>query len=92
MYNSFQIFTPQKKFRLTTNQIFYPSFIFLLFLFFEIKTQPYHFFLLIILIVQIMITIYVGGYKIYRIKPIEGELNGKILFERNSFLIVRNCP
>ena len=44
MYNSFQIFTPQKKFRLTTNQIFYPSFIFLLFLYFEIKTQPYHFF------------------------------------------------
>lgn len=90
MYNSFQIFTPQKKFRLTTNQIFYPSFILLLFLNFEIKTQPYHFFLLIILIVQIMITIYVGGYKMYRIKTIESELNGKILFEKYSLIINQN--
>jgi len=90
MYNSFQIFTPQKKFRLTTNQIFYPSFIFLLFLFFEIKTQPYHFFLLIILFVQFLISIYLSGYRMYRIKPFEGELNGKILFETNSLIINQN--
>jgi hypothetical protein len=37
-----------------------------------------------------MITIYLGGYKMYRIKPIEGELNGKIQFETNSLIINQN--
>lgn len=90
MYNSFQIFIPDKnKLTINTNIAFYIPLAFFVTLFLNIRVQPYHGIFTFILIIFAIIYFYLGITRTDRIKPIKGKLEGFILFEK-EYLVANN--
>jgi hypothetical protein len=90
MYNSFQIFIPDKnKHTLNINLAYYTPLAVFVTLFFNIQVQPYHNFINLILIVFLIVHLYLRVTRTDRIKPIEDKLEGFIVFEKEC-LIVNN--
>ncbi|WP_158729742.1 MULTISPECIES: hypothetical protein [unclassified Flavobacterium] len=90
MYNSFQIFIPDKnKLTINTNIAFYIPLAFFVTLFLNIRVQPYHGIFSFILIIFAIIYFYLGITRTDRIKPIKGKLEGFILFEK-EYLVANN--
>ncbi|QZK90491.1 hypothetical protein K5V07_08265 [Flavobacterium sp. CHNK8] len=90
MYNSFQIFIPNKnKHTLNINIAFYIPLAFFVTLFFNMHVQPYQNIINLILIVFLIVHIYLRVTRTDRIKPIKGKLEGFIVFEK-EYLIVNN--
>ena len=82
MYNSFQILIPNNgKFILRTNLAYYPLLAVLIILFLNLRVQPYHVIIKVILIIFSIIYLYLGVTRTYRIKPVKGKLEGFIIFE-----------
>jgi hypothetical protein len=90
MYNSFQIFIPDKnKHTLNINLAYYTPLAIFVILFFNIRVQPYQNIINLILIVFLIIHLYLGVTRTDRIKAIKGKLEGIIIFEK-EYLIVSN--
>jgi hypothetical protein len=90
MYNSFQIFIPNKnKLTINTNTAFYIPLAVFVTLFLNIRVQPYHGIFTFILIIFAIIYFYLGMTRTDRIKPIKGKLEGFILFEK-EYLVTNN--
>ncbi|OUD36657.1 hypothetical protein [Flavobacterium sp. FPG59] len=90
MYNSFQIFIPNKnKLTINNNTAFYIPLAVFVTLFLNIRVQPYHGIFTFILIIFAIIYFYLGMTRTDRIKPIKGKLEGFILFEK-EYLVTNN--